>query len=39
MNHVFVAQVKNTNVVVELYKKNKNIPKIITTKEIKIYFL
>ena len=39
MNLAFVGQVKNINVVVELYKKNKNIPKIITTKEIKIYFL
>ena len=29
MNHVFVAQVKNTNVVVELYKKIINEIKAI----------
>ena len=39
MNLAFVGQVKNINVVAELYKKNKNIPKVTTTKEIKIYFL
>ena len=39
MNLVFVAQEKNISVVVELYKKYKNIPKMIAIKKIKIYFL